>query len=177
MCERAWADLVTDRISLRTTLDVPRKGWLYLYIPDDLLGGVRKRVWLKGTLNGKPFAATANPWKSDTHVITVNRQMRAALGIDGPVEVELRAEILDEAVLDIEIPTDLIRALDAAPAARETFEALPPSHQKEFVFYLDEARRPDTRKARIEKSVRILRMGRHLWENPAHRFADDLTDL
>lgn len=168
---------MTSHISLRTTLDVPRKGWLYLYIPDELLGGVRKRVWLKGTLNGRPFAATANPWKSGTHVVTVNRQMRAALGIDGPAEVELEADVLDEPILDIEIPRDLLEALDAAPDARGTFESLPPSHQKEFVFYLDEAKRPDTRNARIRKSVAILLKGRHLWENPRNRFADDLKSL
>ena len=90
---------MTPRLSHRTTLAVPRKGWLFLYIPDELLGGVRKRVWLKGTLNGMPFAATANPWKDGTHVVAVNRQMRSALGISGPVEVELQAEVLDEPIL------------------------------------------------------------------------------
>ena len=168
---------MTRRFHLRTTLDVPRKGWLYLYVPDDLLGSVRRRVWLKGTLNGKPFAATANPWKGATHVVTVNRQMRAALGIDGPVEVDVEAEILDEPVLDIEIPCDLSEAIESDAAARAAFERLPPSHQKEFVFYLDEAKRPATRGARIRKSVAMLRMDRHLWENPAKRFADDLKDL
>lgn len=168
---------MTDRLCLRTKLDVPRTGWLYLCIPDELLGGVRKRVWLKGTLNGKPFAATANPWKDGTHVVTVNKQMRIALGIDGPVEVELEAEVLDEAILDIEIPRDLLEAIEADAAARSTFEVLPPSHQKEFVFYLCEAKRPLTREARIRKSVAILRRGRHLWENPATRFADDLKGV
>jgi Bacteriocin-protection, YdeI or OmpD-Associated/Domain of unknown function (DUF1905) len=168
---------MSGRFCLRTTLDAPRKGWLFLYVPDELLGGVRKRVWLKGKLNGRPFAATANPWREGTHVVTMNRQMRRVLGIDGPTEVELQAEVLDEPILDIEVPRDLLEAIDADPEARGTFAKLPPSHQKEFVFYLDEAKRPATRMARIRKSVAILQRGRHLWENPASRIADDLKDL
>ena len=168
---------MSTRFSLRTRLDVPRQGWLFLYVPDELLGDVRRRVWLRGTLNGKPFAATANPWKNGTHVVTLNRQMRASLGIDGPVAVELQAEVLDEPILDIEIPTDLLEAIHVDAAASQTFGGLPPSHQKEFVFYLDEAKRPATRAARIRKSVAILRKGRHLWESPARMFADDLKEL
>ena len=156
---------------------MPQKGWLFLYVPDELLGGVRRRVWLKGTLNGKPFAATANPWKNGTHVVTVNRQMRGSLGIDGPIEVELRAEVLDEAILDVEIPGDLLEAIGSDTAASETFGRLPPSHQKEFVFYLDEAKRSATRAARIRRSVAVLRKGRHLWEDPTRMFADDLKEL
>ncbi|HSK48711.1 MAG TPA: YdeI/OmpD-associated family protein [Coriobacteriia bacterium] len=159
---------------LRTYLDVPRKGWLYLYIPDELLGGVRRRVWIEGTLNGMPFTATANPWKDQTHVVTVNRHMRRTLGIDGPVEVELEARVSDEPLLDIEIPADLHDAITSDPSARATFEALAPSHQKEFVLYLDDASIQATRDERIRKSVAVLRRGGHMWENPAEQFAEDL---
>jgi hypothetical protein len=163
--------------TLRARLAVPRKGWLHLYIPDGLLGDVRRRVWIRGTLNGKPFVATANPWKDQTHVVTVNRQMRRVLGIDGPVEVELQASVSDEPLLDIEIPADLHDAIMADQVARAAFAALPPSHQKEFVFYLDDARPQATRNERIRRSVAILGRGRHLWENPAAMFADDLKGL
>jgi len=163
--------------TLKTRLAVPRKGWLYLNIPDDLLGGVRRRVWLQGTLNGMPFVATANPWKNQTHVVIVNRHMRRALGIDGPVEVELEASVSDEPLLDIEIPRDLHDAISSDTAARDAFDALAPSHKKEFVFYVDDARFQSTRDERIRKSVAILRRGRHMWENPVAQFADDLKDL
>ncbi len=165
------------RFSLHTTLEVPRKGWLVLYVPDSLIGGTRRRVWIRGTLNGKPFAATANPWKDSTHAITVNRQMRRRLGISGPMEVDLEAEVLDEPVLDVELPDDLVSAIHADPAARATFDALPPSHQKEFVFYLDEAKRPSTRAERVRRSVAVLHAGRHLWEDPSKMLADDLREL
>jgi len=163
--------------TLKTRLAVPRKGWLYLYIPDDLLGGVRHRVWIQGTLNGMPFAATANPWKDRTHVVTVNRHMRRVLGIDGPVEIELEASVSDTPLLDIEIPADLYDAITSDAAAWAAFDALAPSHQKEFVFYVDDARLQSTRDERIRKSVAILTRGRHLWENPDAQFADDLKDL
>jgi hypothetical protein len=165
------------RLRLKTTLEVPRKGWLFLRIPDDALGGLRRRVWVRGTLDGRPFAGTANPAENGTHAITINRQMRAALGIQGPVEVTLDADVLLEPVLDVELPDDLVDAIAADPVAQSTFDALRPAHQKEFVLYLDEVKRPASRAERVAKSVRVLSLGRHLWESASARFAEDLKDV
>ncbi|MEV4054486.1 YdeI/OmpD-associated family protein [Amycolatopsis sp. NPDC049688] len=41
------------------------------------------------------------------------------------------------------------------PAAR--FEALPPSHRREYVQWVAEAKRPETRVSRVEKTIARLR--------------------
>ena len=156
-----------------TRLESPQKGWLFLYIPNVIIG-TRKRVWLKGTLNGKPFVATANPWKNGTHVITINKLMRKQLDIEGPTDVVLEFIISEEPLLDLEVPLELLRALDADKLAGDAFKKLPPAHQKEFIFYIEEAKSAATRRRRIDVSLAILRKNRHLYENPAKRFADDL---
>ncbi len=51
---------------------------------------------------------------------------------------------------------DLAEALDATPGARETFAALPPSHRKQHLWHVYEAKRPETRERRIEATVRRL---------------------
>ncbi len=156
-----------------TRLESPQKGWLFLYIPNTVLG-TRKRIWLQGTINGRPFAATANPWKDDSHVITVNKVMRKQLGIDGPIDVQLEFDVSEEPLLDLEIPPDLQLALDADKLAGDAFSKLHPAHQKEFIFYVDEAKTVATRKRHIAISLAVLRKNRHLYENPAKRFAEDL---
>ena len=56
----------------------------------------------------------------------------------------------------IELPEDFARALDENPAAKGWFVAMPPSHQREHLGYIDEAKRPETRQRRIEKTIATL---------------------
>ncbi len=54
------------------------------------------------------------------------------------------------------IPPDLRRALSKSKQAKAAFDRLPPSHRREYLEYIDEAKRPETRARRIEKTVARL---------------------
>jgi uncharacterized protein YdeI (YjbR/CyaY-like superfamily) len=56
----------------------------------------------------------------------------------------------------IVIPKDLRAALSRHPALDSLFSSLPDSHQREYVNWITGAKRPETRKARIEKTLRML---------------------
>lgn len=58
-----------------------------------------------------------------------------------------------DAVEDLVIPDDLRAALDAVPAASAFFSAFAPSYQKGILWWVVSAKRPETRQARIEKTV------------------------
>ena len=47
------------------------------------------------------------------------------------------------------VSPDVGEALRANPAALSIFEGLPPSHKNEYLKWIDEAKRDDTRKRRI----------------------------
>ena len=53
-------------------------------------------------------------------------------------------------------PADLVACLDATPLARARFDALPPSHQREYIKWIEEAKKPETRQRRIEETARKL---------------------
>ncbi|MDE0288699.1 MAG: YdeI/OmpD-associated family protein [bacterium] len=53
-------------------------------------------------------------------------------------------------------PEDLAAALDSEPEARDAFRRLPPSHRREYLDWIGEAKRLDTRHRRIEKTIRML---------------------
>jgi uncharacterized protein YdeI (YjbR/CyaY-like superfamily) len=55
-----------------------------------------------------------------------------------------------------EIPPDLAAALAAEPAADRAFRALPPSHRREYLAWIAEAKMPDTRRRRIAKAVQMV---------------------
>lgn len=68
----------------------------------------------------------------------------------------------------VEPPADLIAALAASPAARATFDGFPPSQQREYVEWVTEARRPETRQKRIEQAVAMMAEGkRRNWKYEA----------
>ena len=49
--------------------------------------------------------------------------------------------------------SDVTEALRANPAALSRFEALPPSHRNEYLKWIDEAKRPETRARRIQGTI------------------------
>ena len=90
---------------------------------------------------------------------------RNLLGLSKAVRAELGVEIGDalHAVIEldtdertVDLPDDFASALDAEPGARAAFDALPPSHRKEHVRAIVEAKRPETRTRRIEAAVAKL---------------------
>src|SRR5215204_2537694 len=80
-----------------------------------------------------------------------------AVGLQAGEDVAVRIE-LDDAPREVPVPDDLASAMD--DAARTAFEGLAYSHRKEWVRWVEEAKKPETRTARIEKTVVSLREGK-----------------
>ena len=57
-------------------------------------------------------------------------------------------------------PPELDAALDANPAARATFDDFPPSCRREYVQWVVEAKRPETRDKRIAQAVEWMAEGK-----------------
>ncbi len=57
-------------------------------------------------------------------------------------------------------PPELEAALSANPAARATFEAFPPSCRREYVQWVAEAKRPETRDRRIAQAIEWMAEGK-----------------
>jgi hypothetical protein len=84
-------------------------------------------------------------------VIGVLKSIRARLGKHpgDTISVELERDDAERAVT---VPDDLATALRKAKA-RKAFDALSYSHQREYVLWIDEAKRPETRARRITQTV------------------------
>lgn len=121
--------------------------------------GTRGRVPVKGTINGFPFRSSIFPEGDGTHYMAVNREVREGAGVKGGETVSVVMG-RDEEPRTIEPPADFLRALRADSAARETWERLSYTHRKEHVRAVEEAKRPETRARRIEKSIALLAAGK-----------------
>jgi uncharacterized protein YdeI (YjbR/CyaY-like superfamily) len=59
-----------------------------------------------------------------------------------------------------EPPADLLAALDGNPAARTTFDSFPPGCRREYVEWIIEAKRAETRAKRIAQAVEWMSEGK-----------------
>lgn len=61
---------------------------------------------------------------------------------------------------ELPIPPEFAAALSANPAARAALEGFSPSHRREYVEWISEAKRPETRDKRIAQAIEWLADGK-----------------
>jgi uncharacterized protein YdeI (YjbR/CyaY-like superfamily) len=61
---------------------------------------------------------------------------------------------------ELPTPDDLRAAIDASPSAAATFDTFPPSCRREYVEWVVEAKRPETREKRIAQAVEWMAEGK-----------------
>ncbi|PKB25145.1 uncharacterized protein YdeI (YjbR/CyaY-like superfamily) [Novosphingobium kunmingense] len=61
---------------------------------------------------------------------------------------------------DLPVPAEFQAALDGNPAAKAVLEQFAPSHRREYVEWISEAKRPETRDKRIAQAVEWLAEGK-----------------
>ena len=90
--------------------------------------------------------------------MVVNKATRAQIGkaAGDTVEFDLERDERSRSA-DVAVPAELLQALAGDPAANMAFEALAPSHRREFAEYVGEAKRPETRVRRAGQTVARLR--------------------
>jgi len=64
--------------------------------------------------------------------------------------------------LDFEMPREFAEALRKNPEAKNTFEGLAPTYQKQYLAWIITAKRAETRQKRIQESITLLAEGRKL---------------
>lgn len=121
--------------------------------------GGRGRVPVRGTLNGASFRGSLFKMGGDCHFMVVNRHLRAAAGVSGGETVPVVMERDDEPRV-INPPADFARALKGNKEAQATWDKLSFTHRREHVEHIEEAKKPETRARRIDKSVTLLAAGK-----------------
>ncbi len=120
--------------------------------PKPVFGKVRAPV--KVTLNGYEYRSTIASM-GDGPCIPLRRSNREAAGLEGGETLEVTLE-LDTAKREVKPPADLVKALKSVPEAWDRWRELSYTHQREHVEAIEQAKRPETRKRRIEGAVRSL---------------------
>jgi hypothetical protein len=115
----------------------------------------RKRVPVLATIDGEAYRGSLVRMGGACHMLLVRKDVREKIGKSAGDEVHVTLR-LDDAPRVVDVPPDLRAALAARPAAAAFFDGLSYTHQREYVSWILEAKRDQTRIGRIEKAVRML---------------------
>ena len=118
----------------------------------------RTRPPVRVTIRGHTWRTTPGIYGGVGHVV-VNRAVKAATGVDAGDRVRVAME-LDTEPRMVRVPADLRRALGTDETAERAFAELSFTHRREYVDWVEEAKRPETRARRIASTVERVRAGR-----------------
>ena len=142
-----------------TTIAVGRpRGGIAIQLPAaaDEVWGPKARHDVRGTVGGHPMRGTLTLDATGSHLDLGPAWCRdPSVGPGKTVDVVLRPE---DPQVDTVAP-DIRDALVATPAARLAFESLATFYRKGFVRAIESAKRPETRRARIDGMVATLVAG------------------
>jgi uncharacterized protein YdeI (YjbR/CyaY-like superfamily) len=93
------------------------------------------------------------------YLVPLSAEHRAAAGVAAGDEVDVTVEADTEA-REVPVPHDLSAALAQDDAAGRFFDGLAYTHRKEWVRWIEDAKRPETRERRLEATLDALRAGR-----------------
>jgi hypothetical protein len=93
------------------------------------------------------------------NLLGFSKKLRSDLGVKIGETIDL-VIALDSGSRSVDVPPALAEVLGREPDAKAAFDKLAPSHQKEFARWIDDAKRDETRRARVHKALQMLRDGR-----------------
>lgn len=154
-----------QKSGVKACVDVPRK--LSRALGSEARSG---RIRVEGLLNETPVRGTLVPLSSAGHRFFVNQAVLRAASVEVGETVRLE---LRPSSWEFEIPRDVAAELRRVRGALGAFQALAPSHRRELVRYIDDAKTKEARRRRIVKAAEHAlgkpsksargRKGRPLW--------------
>ena len=143
-------------VTFHTTLISGGGNTTGIEIPEEVVLGFGrgKRVPVVVTVNGYEFRNTI-AFMGGQYLVGVSAAHRAASGLKAGDDIEVTLEV-DDAPRVVEVPPELAEALAADPVAAAAWQKLSYSHQRRHAEPIVEAKSPETKVRRVEKTIAAL---------------------
>jgi hypothetical protein len=147
-------------VRFRTTVLLGGKTATGMVVPDDVIAALDsgRQPSVRITIGGHAYRTTVAS-RGGQFLLPLSAENREAAGVAAGDEVDVDIE-LDTAPREVTVPDDLAEALGADRAAQQFFDGLSYTHRKEWVRWVEDAKKAETRQARIAKTVDGLRAGK-----------------
>ncbi len=130
---------------------------LYVDFPFNVqeMFGTRGNVKVKIMYDDVPHRGLLTNMGGHCHFLGIRKELKARIGKKAGDTVHIRLE-RDTKERSVDLPGDLAAALTTAPEAHAAYEKLSYTHRKEYVQWIDEAKRPETRTRRVAGTIEKL---------------------
>ncbi|HWN06190.1 MAG TPA: YdeI/OmpD-associated family protein [Steroidobacteraceae bacterium] len=135
--------------------------WTFLTLPKTASAKLPSRgmASVEGTINGQHFRATLKPDGNRSHWLKVSRKLREAAGAEAGDVVTLEMAATEKEP-EPRMPSDLRKALAAAPKARAVWKDITPIARRDWIQWIVSAKRPETRARRVDNACSMLAGGK-----------------
>ncbi len=151
---------MTNKQTFKAVIKNAGGGGAFVDVPFDVekeFGSKKPKV--KALIEGAPYRGLLVRMGTESHMLIILKGIREQIGKTFGDEITVTVEPDTEPRL-IEIPTELKKAFRAEKEAKYFFDKLSYTHQKEYVNWINEAKREETRQNRIVKTVEMLKKGK-----------------
>ncbi|KMQ63875.1 hypothetical protein ACM40_03615 [Chryseobacterium sp. BLS98] len=124
------------------------------------LFGKKGQVKVKATFDDKiEYRGSLAKMKSDCHILGLTQDIRKQLGKTFGDEVSVRlTEDKEERTVDI--ADDIALVFNENPDAKKLFDAMSYTHRKEYIRWIEEAKKSETRENRKIKMIEMILSGK-----------------
>jgi hypothetical protein len=147
-------------MKFRATVEREGKTATGIEVPQDVVAALGRgsRPPVTVTVGGHSYRTTVMRM-GGRFLVPLSAENRTAAGVAAGDEADVDIEP-DTAPREVEVPADLAEALARDDVARATFDGLSYTHRKEWVRWVEEAKKADTRATRLARTVDALRTGK-----------------
>ena len=124
--------------------------------PNDVWG-VKGRHYITGSVNGHGVRGSLGS-DGTQYFLPLGAAWRRDCGLDAGTKVDV--VLSPEGPQSESLSADVASALDAEPQAKAFFESLATFYRNTYIKWIESAKRPETRTARINEMVNLLKAGK-----------------
>ncbi len=118
-----------------------------------------KKPKIKAMIEGVPYRGLLTRMGTECHMLIVLKGIREQIGKTFGDEIIVIVEPDTEPRI-IELPAELKKAFRTEKEAKAFFDKLSYTHRKEYVTWINEAKKEETRQNRIVKTIEMLKKGK-----------------
>ena len=132
-------------------------GGAFVEVPFDVEKAFgEKKPKVKAIIEGVPYRGLLTRMGGPNHILIVLKGIREQIGRSFGDTIKISVEADTEPRV-VEIPPELAKALKKEKAAAEYFNSLAYSHKREYVGFITEAKKEETRVHRVANTVEMLK--------------------
>jgi hypothetical protein len=118
--------------------------------------GTKGQVRVQVTFDDFNYRGSLAKMGHSCHCVGLNKEVRKAIGKEAGDFVRVALQ-KDDAPRIVEVPADLDLLLNKNEKARILFDKLSFTHKKEYVQWIISAKKEETRRKRLEKTIAMLK--------------------